>query len=107
MRTMLKMTLGLEAGNNAIKNGSIGKILGHLQEQLKPEAAYFGADDGERTAFFVFDLKDPSQIPVLAEPLFMELNAKVQFIPIMNIDELKGGLEQLAKNAGKQLAAAH
>jgi hypothetical protein len=35
---------------------------------LKPEAAYFFADDsGQRSGSIVFDMADPSQIPAVAE----------------------------------------
>jgi hypothetical protein len=47
----------------------------------------------------VFDLKDPSEIPGIAEPFFMHLNAKVDFCPVMNAEDLQKGLEaaQLAR----------
>jgi hypothetical protein len=44
----------------------------------------------------VFDLPDASAIPPFAEPLFRELNAKVQLAPAMNADDLQKGLSQLA-----------
>jgi hypothetical protein len=43
----------------------------------------------------VFDLKDPSEIPAIAEPFFLNLNAKVEFSPVMNAEDLKKGLESL------------
>jgi hypothetical protein len=48
-------------------------------EQLSPEAAYFTAQDGLRTAFIIFDLQEPAQIPTIAEPLFQPLKAKSTF----------------------------
>lgn len=41
----------------------------------------------------VFDMKDPSEMPVIAEPFFTELNAKVDFCPVMNADDLQKGLK--------------
>lgn len=95
MRTLMTVTIPAESGNKAIKDGSIGKILGQFTEQHKPEAAYFTSEGGERAAFFVFDMKDPSDIPSLAEPFFMGLGAKVTFRPVMNGNDLKAGLEKL------------
>ena len=66
-------------------------------ERLKPEAAYFFSQDGLRGGLMVFDMTDVSQIPVIAEPLFMGLNAKVEFIPVMNAEDLAKALEQVAK----------
>jgi hypothetical protein len=62
---------------------------------MQPEAAYFTADKGSRTAYFFVDLKDQSQIPVFAEPFFQELEASVEFMPVMNADDLKKGLSQV------------
>jgi hypothetical protein len=47
----------------------------------------------------VFDLKDPSEIPANAETFFQNLNAKVEFSPVMNADELKIGLEKWQKSS--------
>ena len=98
MRMMLKMSIPVEAGNAALKEGRMPMILGKLMEQLKPEAAYFYAENGKRTAIMVFDMKDTSHIPVIAEPGFMGLNADISLTPVMNGDDLKAGLEMLAKS---------
>lgn len=68
------------------------KAIADTMERLKPEAAYFFSDRGMRTAMMVVDFKDVSDIPSIAEPLFMGFNAAVEFIPVMNADELKRGL---------------
>jgi hypothetical protein len=67
-----------------------------MLDRTKPEAAYFTTEDGDRTAFLFFDLADPSDIPVLAEPAFSQLGAKVTMTPVMNVDDLQKGLAQLA-----------
>src|SRR5262245_8095777 len=64
MRTLVKVSIPVEAGNAAIKDGSLPKIFSDAIDRLKPEAAYFAAQGGVRTAFFVLDLKDPTDIPV-------------------------------------------
>ena len=45
----------------------------------------------------IFDLKDPSDIPDIAETFFLNLNAKLDFSPVMNADELKNGLTKWEK----------
>ncbi len=97
MRTMLKVSMQVEAGNQAIKDGKLPKIMENALQTLRPEAAYFFAENGLRTAMMFFDLKDPSQIPVIAEPFFMGLNATVEFTPVMNADDLKKGLASVAE----------
>jgi len=99
MRTMARFTFPVEASNKAVKDGSLAKIIGKTLESLKPEAAYFLAHDGKRSAMIVFDLKDPSDIPVIAEPMFAGLSASVEFFPVMNADDLRAGLEKVARNA--------
>jgi len=95
---MLKFSMENEAGNKAIKSGTLPKVLMKLMETIKPEAAYFGLNDGLRTGFIFFDLKENSDIPLIAEPLFMELGAELEFQPVMTPDEVKAGLEKAMKH---------
>ena len=64
---------------------------------LQPEAAYFTAQDGKRTGMIFFDLKDPTQIPAIAEPFFMAVNASVDLTPVMTPDEVRAGIAEAAK----------
>lgn len=105
MRTLLKVTLDVTASNNALKNGSLPQLIQQIMERLKPEASYFTTMDGCRSCIIVFDMKDPSEIPSIAEPFFMNLNAKVEFSPVMNADDLKKGLEAWQQLAGKMTAS--
>lgn len=89
---MLKFSLDVKASNAAIHNGTLPKIMEDLMAKTKPEAAYFTAYGGSRTVFIFFDLKDPSDIPYIAEPLFSNFDATVEFQPVMNAEELQKGL---------------
>ena len=53
--------------------------------------------DGKRTGLIVFDLKEPSQIPVIAEPIFMAVNASIELSPVMTLEDVQTGLEEAAK----------
>jgi hypothetical protein len=66
-------------------------------QALQPEAAYFTALDGKRTSLIVFDLKEPSQIPSIAEPFFGAVNASIELTPVMTIEDLQPGLQEAAK----------
>ncbi len=94
---LLKWESGLEATNEAVRSGTMEAINKTLAEQTQPEAAYFGTENGRRTACIFFDLADPALIPVIAEPLFQKLNSTVEFIPVMNTDELQRGLAEAAQ----------
>jgi hypothetical protein len=97
MRTLIRVSIPVETGNAAIKSGRLPQLISEAMTRLKPEAAYFMAENGARTAFFFVDLKDQSDIPVVAEPFFMELHATVDFQPVMNADDLKKGLSQISR----------
>jgi hypothetical protein len=42
-------------------------------------------------------MADPSQIPVSVEPLFLNLNASVELVPVMNADDLRKGLAKASQ----------
>ena len=96
MRMLLKATIPTELGNRAIKDGYFAKVMEATVAKLKPEAAYFVAERGRRCALFFFDMRDASDIPAIAEPLFVGLHAEIEFIPVMNADDLKKGLGAVA-----------
>jgi hypothetical protein len=48
------------------------------------EAAYSVAENSQRSAMMFFDMKDASEIPGIAEPLFAGLNAKIHEIIILS-----------------------
>lgn len=98
MRMMMKVSIPVEAGNKGVKEGGLPKTVMGFVEQFKPEASYFTAEAGKRTAFFVFDLKDPTMIPTAAEPFFMNLNASIELSPVMNLDDMKAGVEKAMKH---------
>ena len=98
MRTLLRATVDVTAGNKSIADGSLPKVIKETMERLQPEATYFFTVDGNRSCMMVFDLHDPSEIPSIAEPLFNVLNAKVEFLPVMNAEDLQKGLMAYRKS---------
>jgi hypothetical protein len=96
MRTLMKIQIDTAAGSRAIADGSLPQLMQQTLGSLRPEAAYFGPDNGVRTAFIVFDMQDPSQLPSITEPLFSKLNARVEVFPVMNQEDLQKGLQQLS-----------
>ena len=96
MRVLLTVQMDTEKANKAIMDQTLPNTFKSVFDQIKPEAAYFGAMDGMRTGYIVFDLKDASDIPKVAEPFFQNLGAKVTLVPVMNFDDVQTGLQ----NAG-------
>jgi hypothetical protein len=97
MRMLLKVSMSVEKGNEAIKSGALQQTMQATAETLKPEAAYFYPDpeSGKRTAMFVFDMEGPWQLPPLLEPLFENLDAAIRVTPVMNADDLQRGLQEM------------
>ncbi len=98
MRFVLHISLPVDKFNQAVRDGTVGQKIGRILEDMKPEAAYFCADDGKRGGFFVVDMADVSEMPRLAEPWFLEFDATVKFLPAMTPQDLeRAGIDALAK----------
>lgn len=94
MRVMMKVSVDTKAGNVAIEQGTLPTLLLGFIERTEPEAAFFVAEQGKRTAYFVFDLASSADIPVLAEPFFVELGASVELTPAMNVEDMRAGVQK-------------
>jgi len=102
MRTLLRVSIPVETGNAAAKAGTLGSTVEKIVADLKPEAVYFfNGDNGNRSGSIVFDMKDTSQIPAVAEPWYLAFNAKVSFRPVMNPQDLAAAGPSITK-AGQQ-----
>ncbi len=95
MRTMLRWTIPVERGNDAIRDGTVMQIIESMLQDLDPEAAYFFAEDGKRSGMIVFDMTDQTQIPQIAEQLFMSVYAAVVFQPVINADDLRRAIKNV------------
>jgi len=108
MRMMLKVSIPVETGNAAVRNGSLGTTLKSILDNLKPEAAYFAEENGERTGYIFFDMKEASQLPTIAEPFFLAFNAKITVRPAMTLQDLATAgpdFERVIKAYGKPVTA--
>jgi hypothetical protein len=100
MRFLLKVNMPVEAGNAAAKAGKLGATIASILADLKPEAAYFAADNGQRTGFIFLEMQDASQIPAIAEPWFLAFNAGIELFPVMIPEDLaraSGAIDKAVK----------
>ena len=98
MRVLLTVQMDTEKANKAITDRTLPDTLKSVFDRIRPEAVYFGSAEGMRTGYVVFDLKDASDIPSVAEPFFQDLGAKVAFMPVMNLEDIQAGLQKLDSN---------
>ena len=101
MRMLMNVTFPHEEFNTSVRDGSVGVKIERILENLKPEAVYFTEQDGRRGAILIVRLDNPSQVPALAEPWFLNFNADVKFRIVMTPEDLKqAGLDELGRKWG-------
>ena len=92
MRMMMRLTIPVEKGNEAMAGGAIDQTFDHIFETLRPEAAYFYLDAGRRAAMFVYDAERAEQMTEINEPIFAALNASIEQQPVLTAADLGKGL---------------
>jgi hypothetical protein len=98
MRMLIHVKIPHKEFNVYVKDGSIGRKMKQILDDIKPEAVYFTEYNGHRGLIMIADVAGPSAVPAIAEPWFLLFNADVEFHIVMSPDELeKGGLDRLAK----------
>lgn len=98
MKMLLRVIMPLEPFNSLVKQGTVGKVLGKIMEDLKPEAAYFTLEDGKRSALMVININKPGDYVKYAEPFFLQFNAQVKYDIVMSPEELRAsGIEEMGK----------
>ncbi len=101
MRMMMVLEFPLEPFNSAVRNGTAGPTIKKILDDAKPEAAYFGEQDGKRGGIVIVNLNSPSDVPRLAEPWFLNFNAEVKFRVVMLPEDLaQADLNALGKKWG-------
>lgn len=57
-----------------------------------------GRDCCRARGMVFFDPAEPSQIVEVVVPLFLNLNAATELVPVMNVDDLRKGLGKVSKH---------
>ena len=98
MRFLVKVTIPVEAGNRAVKDGVLGKTIQRILGEQKPEAAYFVAENGQRCGYLILNMDNASKIPFIAEPWFLAFNASVEMKPAMLAEDLQKAGQDIANS---------
>jgi hypothetical protein len=94
MRFLIRAKIPTEAGNLMVRDPNLLSKLETYINKVKAEATYFFEADGNRVAAFIVDIQSADQIPVLVEPLFSGMGARVELHPVMSLYDLKKGIPQ-------------
>ncbi len=98
MRMLLEIHFPHKPFNALVADGTLGKKLHAILQEINAEAVYFWEADGTRTCTLIVNISDASQIPTYAEPWFLVFEADVKFRPVMTPEDLgRGGLDALGK----------
>jgi len=89
MRLLLKIMLPVDTANLAVRKGTLGRVIETILKDTKAEAAYFGEEEGKRTAFVIVDIEGLHKLPSVAEPWFLAFNASIQVKPVMTLEDLR------------------
>lgn len=101
MRMLIDFQFPIGPFNEAVRDGSVGGKIQRILEAIKPEAAYFTERDGCRGGLFLVNVNNPSDVPAIAEPLFLTFNAEVRFRIVMTPEDLgRANLEAIGKQWG-------
>ncbi len=104
MKFLVKVTLPVEKGNAAMRDGSIGEKLQRIVSEINPEAVYFTAENGQRTQYLVVNVDDAKQLPSISEPWWLLFNADVSISPVFTLQDMEAmgpALEGVAKKWGQ------
>ncbi|MEO7994918.1 MAG: panthothenate synthetase [bacterium] len=96
MRFLVDVLIPNEPFNTLVLNGTAGATIEKILGAIKPEAVYFTERHGQRGCTMVVELAKASDIPSIAEPFFLALDAEVQLHPTMTPEDLaQGGLDKI------------
>lgn len=95
MRMMLKLRVPVTSGNRGIKDGTLAKVIQQVSERIRPECQYFGLENGTRTMWAVFDLKNTADMVPSLEPAMLGLDCEVELSPVMTGEDLATGMKAL------------
>lgn len=106
VRFFVRAVIPTVAGNIAIIDGKIGAIIEGITKELKPEVAFFRANEagptaGLRSMSMIVSADNASQLAQTIEPLFKPLEAKLEYEPAMFPDDLLKALPAMERDVKK------
>ena len=97
MRFLLKAIMNTETANQV----NLGEKIQEILSDIKPEAAYFVAENGKRCAYLIVNMDNAHQLPSIAEPFFHGLKAEISITPVMKPEDLQKASANISAAAKK------
>ena len=88
MRFLMRFQFPTEIGNKKMSDPQFGQKMQELMKEINAEAVYLTSICGERGGYVALSFDDPSRIAAIAEQFFFWLNAEVEFMPVMAMEDL-------------------
>ncbi len=104
MKYLVKVTLDTETANAAIRDGSLMEKTQRILAEIKPEAAYFVAENGGRTQYLVVNADAATSLQSLAEPWWLLFKADVSVLPAFTVQDMESlgpVIEDISKKFGR------
>jgi hypothetical protein len=89
MRCLVRATLTNESGNALVRDASFAERIQTVLGDLRPEAVYFAAVNGQRAIYAVCNLESGADIARVSEPLWLGFNASVEITPLITAEEMQ------------------
>jgi hypothetical protein len=96
MKYLLEATIPNDAGNRNLMSGKLLQDFQRYIDEVKPQAVYAAAD-GQRTIFFLVDLSNPEDLPSILEPLWIDLEADIRALPVLDGAEFERAIPGIMK----------
>jgi hypothetical protein len=106
MRFFVRAAIPTVPGNVAIIDGKIAAIIEGITRELKPEVTFFRANEagptaGLRSMSMIVSADNASALARAIEPLFLPLEAKLEYEPVMFPDDLLNALPAMERDVKK------
>ena len=101
MRFLARITMPNEPGNAFVRDKEMNRKMETVMSDIRPEAVYFGVENGQRTMFALVNVESGHDLPRISEPLWLGLKANVDFIPVMTQEEFKKATTHIESAARK------
>jgi hypothetical protein len=82
MRVMVKFRSRVESAQARSRKGELADVLDQILTGVQTEVVHSYVEAGQQAGHFVFDMRDPSEMTLIAERFFAGMNATVEMIAV-------------------------